>query len=181
MGEIAGVSSVCVHAAFNMKMPPQKVYDNVATAVETILKSKRKLFPNVNLGLETMGKASQWGTLEEVLKISKQFDQYPVIDPAHLHARYNGAVNSAKEWHDMFDLYEKYLGKKSLAYMHMHYSGIEYTAAGERRHLPLKKSDANWKEFLQVLKERKIGGVVVCESPLLEEDTILLKKSYLSL
>ena len=180
MSEIAGVRSVCVHAAFNMKMPPEIVYDNVSRAVETILKQK-KLFPHVNLGLETMGKPSQFGTLEEVLKISKEFGQYPVIDPAHLHARYNGAVNSTKEWHEMFDVYEKYLGKKSLTSMHMHYSGIEYTAAGERRHLPLKKSDAKWKDFLQVLKDRKIGGVVVCESPLLEEDTVLLQRSYAKL
>ena len=181
MGEIAGVRSVCVHAAFYQKQPPETAYKNVSKAVEDILTHKKKLFPHVNLGLETMGKHSQFGTMEEVLKISKEFDQYPVIDPAHLHARYNGAVNSTKEWNEMFDLYEKYLGKKSLKNVHMHYSGIEYTAAGERRHLPLMKSDAKWKDFLKVLKNRKIEGTVVCESPLLEADTILLKKAYLSL
>ena len=181
MSEIAGVRSVCVHAAFYQKQPPDIVYKNVSRAVEDILKQKQKLFPHVNLGLETMGKHSQFGTMEEVLKISKEFGQYPVIDPAHLHARYNGAVNSTKEWNAMFDLYEKYLGKKSLKTMHMHYSGIEYTAAGERRHLPLAKSDAKWKDFLKVLKARKIEGTVVCESPLLEEDTLLLQKAYLSL
>ncbi len=181
MSEITGVRSVCVHAAFNLKQPPEIVYDNVSRAVEDILKQKAKLFPHVNFGLETMGKQAQFGTLEEVLRISKQFDLYPVIDPAHLHARYNGAVNSTEEWNEMFDLYEKYLGKKSLKNMHLHYSGIEYTAAGERHHLPLKKSDAKWKDFLRVLKDREIEGTLVCESPLLEEDTLLLQKEFTKL
>jgi deoxyribonuclease-4 len=178
MSELAGVRSVCVHAAFNLGQQPDVVYKNVKAAVERILDKKKRLFPHVNLGLETMGKHAQFGTLEEVLKISKEFDQYPVIDPAHLHARYNGAVNSTKEWNEMFDTYEKYLGKKSLKNMHMHFSGIEYTAAGERRHLALQKSDAKWKDFLKVLKTRKVEGTLVCESPLLEKDTLLMQGTY---
>lgn len=177
MGEIAGVRSVCVHAAFNLGQPPEAVYKNVYKAVEDILKQK-KLFPHVNLGLETMGKPTQFGTLEDVLKISKEFDLYPVIDPAHLHARYNGAVNSTKEWDEMFDLYETYLGKASLKNVHMHFSGIAYGPKGEKHHLPLQESDAKWKDFITVLKKRKIEGTVVCESPLLEEDTLLMQKTY---
>lgn len=178
MAEFAGVSSVCVHAAFNTGLPPEKVYGNVKKAVARILKDKKKLFPNVNLGLETMGKHAQWGTLEEVLAMSKEFSQYPCLDPAHLHARYNGKINSVEEWNDMFDTYENSLGKKSLQNMHIHFSGIEYNAHGERRHLPIQKSDAQWKEFLKVLKDRRIDGVVVSESPLLEEDTLLLQREY---
>jgi deoxyribonuclease-4 len=181
MGELAGVRSVCVHAAFNLGQPPQTVYDNVSRAVDDILKKKSKLFPHVNLGLETMGKPAQFGTLEEVLRISKEFDLYPVIDPAHLHARYNGKINSIPEWNEMFDLYEKYLGKKSLKQMHLHYSGIAYGPKGERKHLPLRESDAKWKDFLKVLKDRKIEGVCVCESPLQEKDTLLMQKAFAKL
>ncbi len=181
MGELAGARSVCVHAAFNRKMDPDAVYDNVAGCVERIMNKKDELFPHVNLGLETMGKHSQFGTLEEVLRISKEFDLYPVVDPAHMHARTNGQINTTQEWNDMFDLYEKCLGKKSLGNVHMHFSGIEYTAAGERKHLPLQESDARWEDFIRVLKDRKIGGVVVCESPILEDDTLLMKETYESL
>lgn len=178
MAQLAGAKSVCVHAAFNLGQPPEVVYDNVSRAVEDILMARPKLFPDVNLGLETMGKHVQFGTLEEVLRISKEFDIYPTVDPAHMHARANGGVNSTKEWNDMFDLYEKYLGKKSLKTMHMHFSGIEYTEKGERKHLPLQESDAKWKDFVKVLKERKIEGTVVNESPAMEDDTILMKKAY---
>jgi len=177
MAELAGARSVCVHAAFNLGLTAAKVYDNVRRATEAILKTK-KAFPHVNLAYETMGKPTQFGTLEELLRLSKEFDLYPCIDPAHMHARTNGAWNSAKEWNEMFDLYEQYLGKKSLKTVHMHYSGIAYMDKGERKHLPLKESDAKWKDFLKVLFDRKIEGVVVCESPLMEEDTLLMQSTF---
>lgn len=181
MSQIAGIKSVCVHAAFNLGQPPQKVYDNVRRAVDGIMKFKSKLFPDVNLGLETMGKPTQFGTLEETLRISKEFGVYPTLDPAHLHARYNGKVNTTEEWEEMLDTYARFLGKASLKTMHIHYSGIAYSEKGERYHLPLQKSDARWKDFLKVLKRFNVGGTLVCESPLLEKDTLLLQKTYASL
>ncbi len=181
MAELAGAKSVCVHPAFYLGMEPDIAFTNVQKATAEIMQKKLKLFPSVNLAYETMGKGTQFGTLEEVLKISKEFDIYPCVDIAHLHARTNGGYNSTKEFNEVFDVYEKYLGKKSLKNMHLHYSGIEYTAKGERRHLVLKKSDAKWKEYLKVLKKRQIEGVLVCESPNLEEDTILLQNNYAKL
>jgi deoxyribonuclease-4 len=178
MAELAGIKSVCVHPAFYLGMDPKIAYENVRKAVDDIMKQKKKLFPHVNLGLETMGKVAQFGTLEEVLKISKEFDIYPTVDPAHMHARTNGKINSTKEWNEMFDLYEEYLGTASLQHMHMHFSGIAYSEKGEKHHVPLQESDAKWKDFIKVLKNRKVAGTVVCESPLLEKDTLLMQKTY---
>jgi deoxyribonuclease-4 len=124
------------------------------------------------------GRFGQFGTLDEVLRISNEFEIYPCIDPAHLHARTNGKINTKEEWNDMIDQYQQALGKMSLSHVHFHYSGIAYTEKGERHHLPFEQSDARWKDFLKVLKDRKIGGTVVCESPAMENDTILLKKTY---
>lgn len=181
MAEIAGIKSVCVHPAFYLGMDPEIAFDNVRKAVADIMKFKSKLFPHVNLGLETMGKPTQFGTLEEVLRVSKEFCIYPTVDPAHMHARTNGLINSAKEWEEMLDTYQSYLGKDSLKQMHMHFSGIAYGPKGEQHHLPLEESDAEWRDFVKVLKKRGVGGTVVCESPMLEKDTLKLKKAYESL
>lgn len=181
MAQIAGIRSVCVHPAFYLGMEPKKVYENVRRAVDDVMKQKNKMFPDVNLGLETMGKPTQFGTLEEVLKISKEFGIYPVLDPAHMHARTNGQINTTREWNEMFDAYEKYLGKKALQSVHMHFSGIAYGPKGEKHHLPLQESDARWEDFLKVLKKRGVAGTLVCESPLLEKDTILMQKTYAKL
>lgn len=178
MAEIAGIKSVCVHPAFYLGMEPKVAYDNVRRAVNVIMNSKKKLFPHVNLGLETMGKPTQFGTLEEVLKISKEFNIYPTVDPAHMHARTNGKVNTADEWEELLDAYESHLGRGALQTMHIHFSGISYGPKGEKHHLPLQESDAKWKDFLKVLKKRGVGGTVVCESPLLEKDTLLLQQTF---
>ncbi len=178
MGQLAGVRSVCVHAAFRLGQPEDQVYENVSRSVEDILTHKKKLFPDVNLAIETMGKPTQFGTLTECLKISKEFGLYPTLDPAHMHALTNGKINTYEEWDDMFDQYEQYLGKKALKNVHMHFSGIAYGEKGEKHHEPLRESDARWEDFLQVLKDRKIEGTVVCESPAMEKDTVLMKKTY---
>jgi len=179
--EKAGAVSVCVHAAFNLGMSPEVVYANVQGAVARIMKQKAKLFPHVNLALETMGKPTQFGSFEEAITISKEFGIYPCVDFAHLHAREQGAVNSSDEWDGLLDRYADVLGKDALQTMHIHYSGIVFGKGGERKHLPFSESDANWKEFLSVLKKRKVGGVLVCESPAMEEETLLLQKTYSSL
>ena len=181
MGQLAGAHSVCVHPAFYLKMDPSDVYDNVYRATDDIMKRANKKALTINLGFETMGKVTQFGSLEEVLKLSREFGIYPTIDPAHMHARTNGDWNTKKEWNEMFDLYEEYLGSDSLKSVHMHYSGIEYTEKGEGKHLPLEESDARWEDFIAVLKDRMIEGTVVCESPIQEDDTLLLQKYYNSL
>jgi len=178
MAQICGAKSVCVHPAFYLGIEKKTVFQNVRRATEDILERKEKFFPEVNLAYETMGKPTQFGTLEEVLKVSKEFGIYPCLDPAHLHARTNGEINTQEEWNEMFDLYASVLGKDSLQRMHLHYSGIAYGPKGERHHLPLRESDARWEDFLKILKQRGIGGVCVCESPLLEEDTLLMQKAY---
>ena len=177
MAQICGARSVCVHPAFYLGMDPKKVYENVRKATDEIM-SQKELFPDVNLAFETMGKATQFGTLEEVLRLSKEFDIYPCVDTAHMHARSNGKWNSRAEFEEILDVYQEYLGKDSLSCVHFHYSGIEYGPKGERKHLPLKESDAAWEEFVKVLKERDVGGVCVCESPIGEEDVLVLKGAY---
>lgn len=178
MAQVCGAVSVCVHAAFNGKDDSATVTDSIRRSTERIMKKKASLFPDVNLAYETMGKHSQWGTLDETLLIAKEFDIYPCVDTAHMHARANGGMNTEKEWEELFDRYAKVLGKKSLKNMHLHYSGIAYGEKGEKNHLPFEESDADWKGFLKVLKRRGIGGVLVCESPEMEDDTMLLQATY---
>lgn len=179
MAQIAGAVSVCVHAAFNGTNG--KALDNVLTHTESIMTFKEKLFPDVNLAYETMGKGSQFGTIEEVLKVSKEFDNVPCIDISHMFARTGGGYNSVKEWNEMFDLVEKYLGKKAMKKLHLHLSGIAYGPKGEKHHLEFSETDFQWKEYVKVLHKRGIGGVLVCESPSMEKDTMLLQKTYESL
>jgi deoxyribonuclease-4 len=101
----------------------------------------------------------------------------PCIDFSHLHAR-TGAENSLAEFKRTLNRYSKVIGKASLKDLHLHVSGIEYTPKGERRHLLLKESDFKYRDLLKALKSAGAGGVLICESPNLEDDALLLKRSY---
>lgn len=178
MAQIAGALSVCVHPAFYQGKSSAQAIESVRHATDDILKFKQKLFPDVNLAYETMGKQTQFGTLEELLIISKEFDLYPCIDISHMYARANGRMSSIQEWKELFDTYEEYLGKKSLQAMHLHMSGIVFSEKGEKKHIPLEECPFDWRSYVKLLKERKVGGILVCESPLMEKDTLLIQEYY---
>ena len=62
--------------------------------------------------------------------------------------------------------------------MHIHVSCIDYGDKGERKHLNLKESDFQYAELLKALKDYDAKGIVICESPNLEEDALLLQATY---
>ena len=101
----------------------------------------------------------------------------PCVDFAHWHAR-TGASNSYAEFVSMLETVEKRLGRPALDDMHIHVSGINYGAKGELNHLDMPDSDFNYREFLRALKDYKVKGLLICESPNLEGDAQLLQNTY---
>ena len=134
------------------------------------------------LGPETTGKSTQWGDLEEIIRLSKEFETVlPCVDFSHLHARYNGISNTYDEFCAIFEQIGNELGQAALDNFHAHIAGIEYGAKGEKKHLNLEESDFNYKDLLRAFKEFDIKGAVVCESPNIEDDAKLLKDFYYGL
>lgn len=219
IGGLAGAKSVTFHPAFYQKKKPKEVYDMVKKAIDKIFeefeKPKYKDHPfrkkKIMIAPELTGKPTQFGDLEELIKLSQEFKDVTVrfcLDFAHKFARSNGKFNSYKEFITMFDQIEDGLGKSFLEEMHMHVSAIHYGDKGERNHLTflnsfeeyekenvavagldkvMKKladknklgpSEFNWEDLLRALKEKNVGGYLVCESPLLEMDALLMQKFY---
>ena len=131
---------------------------------------------------ETTGKGTQWGDVEEIVKLSKMFDTVlPCVDFAHLHARSGGEYNTYDEFCKVFEYIGNELGDVALKNFHAHLAGIEYSAKGEKCHLILEESDMNYKDLLKAFKEFDVKGVIVCESPNIETDAKILKDYYMSL
>ncbi|MCD6276482.1 MAG: TIM barrel protein [Thermoplasmata archaeon] len=176
---IAGGYSIVFHAAYYGKLSPQKTYENVKAELKTLLGILEDEGIDIWIRPETTGKRSQFGTLEEIVKLSEELPGIlPCIDFAHLHARSLGKYNTYEEFYEILSYVEEHLGREALDNMHIHVSGIEYGKKGEIRHLNLKESDMNYESLLKVWREFDIKGVVISESPNLEEDALLLKKLY---
>ena len=182
IGKELGAYSVTYHAAFYMGMNPEDVYKKVEKSMAEICKTLDEEGNDIWVRPETTGKATQWGNLEEIVKLSKDFKQVlPCVDFSHLHARTNGLYNTYDEFCKIFETIGNEIGSYALENFHAHIAGIEYGPKGEKKHLMLKESDMNYTDLLKAFKKFGVKGVVVCESPIMEQDAVLLKDYYLSL
>ena len=176
-----GAEGIVFHAAFYLNDPPSAVYATVKQALDEMVKLLVGEGNRVLLRPETTGKGSQFGTVEEVLSLCAEIEGIaPCIDFAHLHAR-DGKLNSYEEFVALLKLVEGRLGRQALDHMHLHLSGVEYGKHGEIRHLNLRESDLRYVELLRALKDLEVHGLVICESPSLEGDALLLQDTYNSL
>jgi len=176
---LAGAFSITYHMAYYMKVDKEKAYQNVKDNLKEILKKLSQEDIKIQLRPEIAGKLSQFGNLMECIKLSQELENVqPCIDFAHLHARTNGKNNSYKEFCAILEEIEKELGREALEQMHIQVAGIEYNEKGERRHLNLKDSDFNYIELIRALKDFKVKGVVISESPNIEGDALLLQEAY---
>ena len=177
-----GAYSITYHAAYYLGESPEKVFKTVVDQNRKIIDFLEKKGINVWIRPETTGKATQWGDLDEVIALSKEFEQVlPCIDFSHLHARYHGTYNTYDEFCYILEKVGKELGDYALRNFHGHLAGIEYGPKGEKQHLIIEDSDMNYKDLLKALKSFDVRGILVCESPNIEDDCILFKDYYLSI
>lgn len=179
----AGATDIIFHPGSYHGQPPEQVYERAKEKLIELTGILREEGVDVTLRPETMGKSAMFGTLEEVVQLSKEIDGVaPCIDVAHLHARPgDGSFNTYDEFAGMLKLVQRELGPEGLHTMHFHLSGIEYTAAGERNHLMLEEADLDWRAFIQACVDFGVEGRIVSESPTQEDDSLLVQKAYAEL
>jgi len=173
-----GAQDVVFHCGYYGEGSPEDAFQNIKIGLQeivSILKSERT---PVRLRAETMGKRSQFGSLEEILFLCREVDGLlPCLDFSHIHAR-EGKVNSYLEFYRILTKVSKKLGKESLSNLHIHIAGVEYSSKGEIKHLNLKESDFKYDEWIQALKDFDVKGMVICESPIQEQDAVMLKDLF---
>jgi deoxyribonuclease IV len=179
IGALCGAHSFTFHAAFTHGDPPEDVHRTVREALRALQRRIRDAGIRIDIRPELTGKPSQYGSLDDLLRLSQEVPGvYPCIDFSHYHARHGGGQNGYASFSRTLEQVGAALGRGALDRLHMHVSGIEYGPGGERRHLPLPDADFRYAELMQALWDHRVGGWVVCESPVLEEDALRLKQAY---
>ncbi len=178
ISDLCGAESMTFHAAFYMKDSPYDVFDLVEKSMNIIEERLSRLDIEIELRPELTGKTSQFGSLDELISLTKSVNSCkPCLDFSHLYAR-TGEVNTYNEFVDTLTRIEGELGDNSLKEMHVHISGISSNSKGDLKHLNLNDSDFNWKDLMKALKEKDCRGYVICNSPNLEQDAKMLKDYY---
>ncbi|MHB8126498.1 MAG: TIM barrel protein [Desulfitobacteriaceae bacterium] len=182
IAKILGVRSVIFHPAFYHEDAPGFVFERVVRELTCVRETLAAEGNEVVLRPETTGKGSQFGSLQETIKLAQQIPGVlPCIDFAHLHARSNGRFNSYDEFCGILEETAEALGDQWNSNVHFHIAGIEYGLKGEKRHLILQESDLQYTDLMRAFQTFAVEGLAICESPNLEEDALLLQSIYFSL
>ena len=179
--KLLGAKTIVVHCGSCAKITRD---EGMRLSADTLVRVLEEVNPRgVKIGLETMGKQNQLGTLDEVLELCRIDSAFvPVVDFGHLNARVcGGAFNSAEDYLRVFDKIERSISPEVAADLHCHFSKIEWTAAGERRHLTFE--DNSFGPSYELLCEAIARGgytpTVICESAGTQTcDAALMKKYY---
>ncbi len=179
-GFLAGATDIIFHPGSYFGKDPKEVLKTALPRLQGCVEELKKDGVAVTLRPETMGKSAMLGSLEDALEMSKLDSVLPCLDFAHLHARPgDGSMNAYDEWARALEQYGKTLGEESLRRLHIHLSGIEYGPKGEKNHLPLAESDLNLQALFKALRDFRCGGRILCESPIMEEDALAMKKAWM--
>ncbi|MEW6401047.1 MAG: TIM barrel protein [Chloroflexota bacterium] len=180
-GCLAGATDIVFHPGSYFGNDPKEVLKIAIPRLRECVAELKKNGDKVTLRPETMGKSAMLGSFEDTLAMSTAIDGVqPCIDFAHLHARPgDGSMNTFEEWLRLLSLYKRELGRDALRSLHIHLSGIEYGPKGEKNHLPLAEADLNLKALFKALEEHKCAGRILCESPIMEEDALNMKKAWI--
>ena len=170
---------VVFHPGFYGKKTRKEVFRSCLEALKEVVEAMNALrIRNVKIGPETMGKSSQFGSLDEILGLCEDTEQIqPVIDWAHLHARDRGRFKTVDDFRKVVEEVEKRLGTEAAKGMHCHFTKIEFTDKGEKRHHIMDETDygPDFAMLAKVIAEFKLRPVIISESPVLDVDAIKMR------
>jgi len=162
-----GARNVVFHAGFYQKKTAENTYHLIKKAILDMQTYISRKGWKVKLCPEITGKPSQFGSLEELLRLKKETGCGITVDFSHLYARQGGVIDYAQ------------LLKKLPKKFHSHFSGIEYGQKGERKHLRTTKKF--FEPLAQELVRRSLDVTLINESPKPYEDAVMMKRVLLNL
>ena len=177
--ELLGADTIVIHSGSAAKITRAEA---MALAKDTLEKIIEEIGDTpVHLGLETMGKINQLGTLEEVIELCKtDRHYYPVVDFGHLNARnIGGYYTDVDSYRRTFDLVANGLGDEIARTMHCHFSKIMYTSAGEKKHLTFADDEFGpaFEPLAEAIIRENLAPRIICESDgKMAEDALYMKK-----
>ena len=181
--DMLGANRIVVHSGSCAKISREEALE---LAKNTLKMAKTALIENnlshIHICPETMGKINQLGTLDEVLELCLVDDSFiPCIDFGHLNARTLGCVSTKEQFESVLDAIENKLGIDKLKCFHSHFSKIEYTSGGEKKHLTFEDDvyGPNFEPLAELVAKKNLSPYFICESAGTQaEDALFMKKVY---
>ncbi len=178
-----GAERIVVHSGSCAKISREEALELAKdTLSQAVAALKAEGLGHIIICPETMGKINQLGTLDEVLELCKVEDTFlPTVDFGHLNARTRGGIAGSEDYLKILNRIEDVLGEDRMRKMHVHFSKIEYTAGGEKRHLTFEDTvyGPDFEPLADVLLRKNSSAHIICESDgTMDVDALSMKKYY---
>ena len=179
--ELLGADTIVIHAGSAAKITRGEAMRLASDTLEKNLEVNGHT--DIRMGIETMGKINQLGTLDEVIELCKISPKYhPVVDFGHLNARNVGnAFPSVDSYREVFDKIANALGDEYAYNLHCHFSKIEYTQAGEKRHLTFADTlyGPDFEPLAEAIIKEGVAPRIISESDGTQaEDALAMKRMW---
>ena len=168
-----GAYVMVFHTGFYGRVEKSFAFKNCIAALKEVSASMKSLGLKVKLGPETMGRKFQVGTIDEIITICQEVEGTQlVIDWGHLHALHQGTLKKIEDLRAVAEKVEQKLGTEALKSMHCHFSKIEFTSQGEKRHHTLDETryGPDFRMLAEVIVDFGLHPTMICESPILDVD-----------
>ena len=182
--ELLGANTIVIHSGSAAKISREEAMklscDTLYKVIEAIGDT------NIKLGIETMGKVNQLGTLDEVIEQCQVDKHYvPVVDFGHMNARERGGLfTTADDYRRVFDKIALGCSDEVAKNLHCHFSKIEYTDKGEKKHLTFadREYGPDFEPLIEAIAREGLTPTIICESDgTMPEDAMAMKKYYESI
>ena len=181
-----GAKRIVIHSGSCSKMSREAALE---LAIDTMKKAVFEMdangYSDISMCPETMGKINQLGTLDEVMELCLVDERIiPAIDFGHLNAREGGILKSASDFEKIIDTLENKLGGYRAKNFHVHFSKIEYSAGGEKKHLTFEdtKFGPDFEPFAEIICKKDLSPIIICESAgTMSKDALYMKEYYNSI
>lgn len=179
--ELLGADTIVIHAGSAAKITREEAMRLASDTLEKNLEVNGQT--DIRMGIETMGKINQLGTLDEVIELCKISPKYhPVVDFGHLNARNVGnAFPNVDSYREVFDKIANALGDEYAYNLHCHFSKIEYTQAGEKRHLTFADTlyGPDFEPLAEAIIKEGVAPRIISESDGTQaEDALAMKRMW---
>ena len=177
---LLGAKTIVVHTGSAAKITRDEA---MRLAADTLVKTLSAVDTRgIKIGLETMGKINQLGTLDEVIELCRIDPAFvPVVDFGHLNARECGGVfATADDYIRVFDKIDRKLGAEIATNLHCHFSKIEWTDKGEKKHLTFADTvyGPDFEPLIEAIVKNGLSPTIISESAGTQSDDALAMKKY---
>jgi deoxyribonuclease-4 len=170
IANVMDARSFIIHPTFYSRMPQDQALRLVVYKINEIVNELRI---KTRIGIETTGRLSELGSVEDVIDMVKRTTRTePILNWAHIHARSSGAITSEEDFRRILDKIRSEVGQYWLKEAYFIFSGITYGPSGAIQHRSVVSSDMKLEHLIKSIQSLNIKGTLIFETPNREKDIL---------